>query len=349
MLGATTRIPEKPTVSVLLLSPLLKAIRKGGVSVDALFARAELRPEIVGDPDSRVPFSNWVALWRLASEMSGDPALGIHAAEDLEPGVFGVIDYVARCSGTLRGSVERTCRYYPLIHNTARPSLEAQGDRYLWSYNLLGGLQYPRVLAEYALACWLAISRQGVASELNPLEVHFVHGQSINMSEYRRFFRAPVRLGMERNAMVLDSRTLDWSIINAKAGLCMILDRYAQQLLETLPADKRLSDRVRELIAAELAGGDPSEDCVARKLRMSTRTLRRRLNQEGLTHRSLLDQLRNDLAALYLKEKGLAVSEAAFLLGFANTSAFHKAFKRWTGHTPMEYRKQSPNGRSKNE
>jgi AraC-like DNA-binding protein len=197
------------------------------------------------------------------------------------------------------------------------------------------------VLAEYALACWLTISRQGLASEFNPLEVHFVHEQSINLNEYQRFFRAPVRLGMKRDAMVLDPQTLGWSMITAKAGLYQILDRYAQRLLETLPANKRLGDRVRELIAVELAGGDPSEVCVARRLHMSARTLRRRLRQEGISHRSLLEQLRQDLAVLYLKEKGLAVSEAAFLLGFANTSAFHKAFKRWTGRTPVEYRKQS--------
>ena len=334
-------VTEKPTVSVLVLVPLLEAVRRAGVNTDVLLARAELRPEAIEDPDSRFPLASWVAAWRLACEMSGDPALGIHAAEDLEPGVFGVIDYVTRCSGTLRESIERTCRYYPLIHDTARPGTEMQGDRLVWSYNLLGGYQYPRAMAEYALACWLAISRQGVQSQLDPLEVHFVHEQTVNLGEYRRFFRAPVRLGMERNAMVLDPRVLDWPMITAASGLSRILDQHARQLLEKLPANKRLSDRVRELIAAELAGGDPGEQSVAQKLQMSARTLRRRLSQEGLSHRGLLDQLRKDLSALYLKEKGLAVSEAAFLLGFANTSAFHKAFKRWTGCTPAEYRRQS--------
>ncbi len=303
-------------------------------------------PAVLKDRDARMAYDAWIEMWRLAAEMTGDPALGILAVENLEPGVFGVIDYVSRCSSTLGEGIERSYRYYPIIHDVARPSLETQGDRCIWSYNLLGGLRYPRVLAEYALACWLVTCRQGLQDPFDPLEVHFVHNQTVNLVEYERFFRAPVKLGMERDALVIAAVDLDRPLTGAKEGLCQILDQYAQQLLQKLPANKRFSDRVREIIASELAGGDPSADCIAQKLHMSPRTLRRRLNEEGLNHRMLLEQMRKDLASLYLNEKGLAVSEAAFLLGFADASAFHKAFKRWTGRTPVEYRRDATRGRA---
>jgi AraC-like DNA-binding protein len=316
-------------------------MQKLGGDVEELFARVGIDPELARDRDARLPFDAWIEMWRLAAEMTGDPALGIHAAEDLEPGVFGVIDYVTRCSGTLGEGIERSCRYYPLIHDAARPAMQKQAGRWVWSYNLLGGLRYPRVLSEYALACWLMSCRQGLENRFDPVEVHFVHNQTVNLAEYERFYRAPVKLGMERDAFIVAEEDLGRNLSGAKQGLCEILDQYAQQLLQKLPANRRFSDRVREIIASELAGGDPSADCIAQKLHMSPRTLRRRLNDEGLNHRVLLEQLRKDLASLYLNEKGLAVSEAAFLLGFADASAFHKAFKRWTGRTPVEYRRET--------
>lgn len=316
------------------------------MSAAELCTRVGVDPAVLKDRDARMAYDAWIEMWRLAAEMTGDPALGILAVENLEPGVFGVIDYVSRCSSTLGEGIERSYRYYPIIHDVARPSLETQGDRCIWSYNLLGGLRYPRVLAEYALACWLVTCRQGLQDPFDPLEVHFVHNQTVNLVEYERFFRAPVKLGMERDALVIAAVDLDRPLTGAKEGLCQILDQYAQQLLQKLPANKRFSDRVREIIASELAGGDPSADCIAQKLHMSPRTLRRRLNEEGLNHRMLLEQMRKDLASLYLNEKGLAVSEAAFLLGFADASAFHKAFKRWTGRTPVEYRRDATRGRA---
>ena len=335
------------TVSVPLIFPLFREVAKRRVSVAELCTRVRIDPAVLTDRDARMPYDVWIEIWRLAAEVTGDPALGIHAVEDLEPGVFGVIDYVSRCSSTLGEGIERSCRYYPLIHDVARPSLEPHGDRCIWAYNLLGGQLYPRVLAEYALSCWLVTCRQGLENKFNPLEVHFVHNQTVNLAEYERFFRAPVRLGRERDAMIIATADLDRTLTGAKEGLCEILDQHAQQLLQKLPDNKRFSDRVREIIASELAGGNPKADYIAQKLHMSPRTLRRRLNEEGLNHRVLLERMRKELATLYLNEKGLAVSEAAFLLGFADASAFHKAFKRWTRRTPVEYRRDAARGRTR--
>lgn len=327
------------TSSVLVIQPLLRAVAKAGVNLDEMLAAVGLQRETVQDRDGKISVDSMVELWRIASQMTGDPALSIHAAEAIEPGAFGVIDYVARCSSTLGEGIERSCRYYPLIHDAARPTLERHEGYCVWSYELVGGMHYPRLVAEYALACWLVICRQGIRGEFNPLEVHFTHNQNVNMQEYQRFFRAPVKLGASRNSLVLDSKALDWTLTGAKAGLFEILDRHAQQLLDRLPKTKRFSHKVRELIAAELAGGNPSEEGIAQRLKMSPRTLRRRLKDEGVSHRHVIEELRRDLATLYLDEKGLAIGEVAFLLGFAEASAFHRAFKRWVGQTPADYRR----------
>lgn len=336
-----TKKKESATVSVVVIIPLLRAVKRNGFDVDELLTRAGVSPSTLDNRDSRIGYEALVEMWRLAYDMIGDPALGIHAAEDLLPGVFGVIDYVTRCSRTLGEGIFRSCRYYPLIHDVARPTLKQKGGVTVWAYNLVGGYQYPRFVAEYALACWLILARLGLQKPFDPVEVQFIHNQTINLDEYERFYRAPVKLGMEQNALVIDTNSLKLPLAGAKEGLCEILDKYARQLMEQLPKKKSLSERVRELMAEELAGGDASAEGIAARLHMSTRTLRRRLNEEGYSHRHLLEELRKNLAVLYLDEKGLAVSEAAFLLGFADTGAFHKAFKRWTGRTPAEYRRRA--------
>jgi len=332
---------ESATVSVVAIIPLLNAVKGAGFDIDQLLARTGISADVLNNRDSRIEYEALIETWRLAYDMIGDPALGIHAAEGLVSGVFGVIDYVTRCSRTLGEAIVRTCRYYPLIHDVARPSIEQKSEICIWAYNLIGGHQYPRFVAEYALACWLVSARRGLMEPFDPVEVHFIHNQAINLGEYERFYRAPVKLGTDKNALVIKTSSLKLPLAGAKEGLCEILDQYARQLMEQLPKKMSLSERVRELMAEELAGGDSSAEGIAARLHMSTRTLRRRLNEEGNSHRQLLEELRRNLAALYLDEKGLAVSEAAFLLGFADTGAFHKAFKRWTGRTPAEYRRRA--------
>jgi AraC-like DNA-binding protein len=105
-----------------------------------------------------------------------------------------------------------------------------------------------------------------------------------------------------------------------------------------------LSDRVRQILMQEVPGGNPSLEWVASRLALSPRTLQRRLRDEGTTHVALLDDLRRDLAIGYLKEKRVPIGEIAFLLGFSEPSAFHRAFRRWTGSTPGEVRNQTAPG-----
>jgi AraC-like DNA-binding protein len=109
-------------------------------------------------------------------------------------------------------------------------------------------------------------------------------------------------------------------------------------MLQKLPKGEAAADAVRRCLAGELCHGQPTLQQIARRLHMSPKTLHRRLDDEGTSFRRVLTEVRRELAARHLTEDQLAISEIAFLLGFSEPSAFHRAFRRWTGHAPLAFR-----------
>ncbi len=134
---------------------------------------------------------------------------------------------------------------------------------------------------------------------------------------------------------------MDLPIKTADSGLLKILERYCREILGRRPAAPTLVYQVRELIADLLTTGEPNIDTVAAALNMSSRTLERRLRAEGLAYRQVLDELRQQLAERYLADKRLGLAQITYLLGYSEPTAFNRAFRRWTGATPTQYRKSA--------
>ncbi len=291
------------------------------------------------DPETRLPYGLVHELLQASIEDTGDPCIGLHAAELLEPQNFDVVYYACSCCSDLREAIDTLSRYFTLINETATLSLQVQGDTAIWTYQPREGIETHYAATDFVLACvQLTAWRIVGGREAGPLEVHFTYPEPEDTSEYRRIFHAPVNFGASHNGFLFPADFLDFPLPGADSHLRTILRSHAERLLQKLPRTDRFSDRVRELVVAELRGGSPGLEHIANKLAISARTLRRRLAQEGTTHRELLDGLRRDLALRYVGQEGLIVSEIAFLLGFSHENAFRKAFKRWTGKSPAEFR-----------
>jgi AraC-like DNA-binding protein len=174
----------------------------------------------------------------------------------------------------------------------------------------------------------------------HPVEVWFEHTEPADLSEYgQAFLGNKVMFGMPWNGFVFDAALLDQPMPGADDKLHVLIRKHADALLEELPRAQSFTQRVRELLLKELEGGNPSAVRIASALHMSGRTLTRRLEDEGTTFKDLLDDLRKSLSLRYVGSTDLGLSEIAFLLGFSQSAAFHRAFKRWTAQTPLEYRR----------
>ena len=330
----------KPHLTVRAIRPLVSGLRELGQDPAPILAAIGIDDTTLNDPDGRVPTSVAMALLARAAEQTGDTNLGLHLAQRAELGSFDVHFYAMASSSTLGEAFERLCRYQRLIHETSRVELEVRDERAVLRHQLAGGKAVPRQTAEFLLTAWVRAGRVVAGVDWVPLKVHFAHPAPPDSSEHTRFFRADVHFLMGENALLLSTALLRTPCVRADPALVAVLDRYAADRLEQAPRTSSIADRVRSVLADELRGGEPTAARLAARLKMSVRSLNRFLAAEGTSYRELLDALRRELAARHLAGEHVSIAEVGFLLGFSELSSFHRAFKRWTGRTPAEFRQE---------
>jgi AraC-like DNA-binding protein len=313
---------------------ILRALEARGIDAAALAAQAGIDPAALG-PDARVPRAALNRLWALAVEATGDPAFGLQAARFTAQTTFHALGYAVLASGTLREAFERIIRYRRLIGDVIELSLRDDGDIGRFTVDVSAQPDVPFQAVDAIVA--LSIRQARLLRSCDPLRVTLARPEPRDPEPYRRAFRAPVVWDAPVNALELARADLDAPLPAGNAELARanddVLVRYLARLERT-----RTSARVQQALLDALPGGVPSKPAIARALGMSPRTLQRQLAAEGTSFSEVIDGARIALARTYVAEGRLSVTEIAFVLGFADTSTFSRAFKRWTGSSPRGYR-----------
>lgn len=327
------------SVAARMLRPAIAGMISQGHDPAPVLARLGVRPELLADQDARVPHALALQLWQAATEVTGDINFGLHAAEAIDFSMLDVQSHTILASANLSEGLERACRYQRLQHDAAVLSLEPNDDgSSTLRHTLPGGRALPRQPAEFFAAVWVLIARQATGTQVVPRNVRLSHPRPGSIDEHVRLFGVEPEFDRDERSACFEASDLDRPLLKADSALQAVLDRHAQDLLDRLPKVHNVADQVRAIVTRELTDGDSSLEHVAEQLRMSPRTLNRRLADEGTSHRAVLEELREQLARRYLQDPQLGVSEVAYLLGFSEASAFHRAFKRWTGKTPAAFR-----------
>ncbi len=188
------------------------------------------------------------------------------------------------------------------------------------------------------MTCDLSFSRRNCVVYVPPVEVRVMHPRPSYADAYVKYLGCPVVFDADANTVVFHKARLDQPMQRANPAFAAAFEVEAQRVLDRLREHDGLTARVRELVATRLGNGDFSMEAVARACAMGVATLRRRLEEEGTSYSDIVDQLRKELAQRYLRNDETSVSEVAFLLGFSDVRAFARAFKRWFGSSPSEYR-----------
>jgi len=326
-----------PLVLAVAARALLDECARRGVSVDALLETVGVERSQVYNPEARLPADQSVALWGAALSRTG-PHLALHAAEGLPFGAYKVIDYLAAHSPTVGEGLRRIATYFSLVDPRARLEV-VEGEPMAVRLSVEGGVAPPLPAQEFTFVALVCRSRacSGVCWPLTSAE--FAAPAPEEDAEHRRIFGGPVVWGAREARLVIAREAWDTPVRQADPTLLSLVEDLARRLEAELPrGEPDFLARVRAGIAEELKNREASVEGVARRLAMSTRTLQRRLESEGRTFAEVLDEVRAALARAHLRDPQLPLAEVSWLLGFSEQSAFTRAFKRWTGVTPGQWR-----------
>ncbi|HEY7168954.1 MAG TPA: AraC family transcriptional regulator [Candidatus Binatia bacterium] len=327
-------------MSVAATSGLIDAITNSGGNPDKILQNAGLTRAAFSNPDGFIPSLGMIRILEEAARATGDDCFGLHFGERYNPKNLGALTYVVLNSPTVGAAIENAERYLMIHNRAAKLVLSRETERVYIRHTLLNCDNEPhRQQSECSMAVLLKTLRLMVGSDWSPEEVQFEHETPADPSEHHRLFGAPVLFNREGNAFFIERDLLDRQVPAADRRLYRILTQYLDRVLNEIPADNDLVAAIRRLIAESIRNGEPKLKEVAKKSAMTARTLERRLREDGNGFKKLVEDTRRRLALAYLRDRNNTITEIAFLLGYSEVSAFNRAFKRWTGNTPMEQRR----------
>jgi len=316
----------------------LAALR--GHDAEALCRSAGLQLAALRQPDARVPYALAERLGERALELTQDPNLGLHLAQDVRDSRrFDVGLLLLMASPTLRSALESMVRYQRYWGDGERSRLVAVSGGLAVRYRLAGPAG---VIQRHGDECALAEIALGLnviaARAVTARCVRFRHAGPRERREHRALFGCPVEFSAAHTEIELDDAVLETPTRHAQPFYAEIFRQQVEHAIARLPAEDDLEREVRGVVQFALAGGDCTLASTAHALGSTARTLQRRLEAQGSSFDALVDGLRRELAVRYLDQQ-VSVREIASLLGYAEASAFHRAFRRWTGTTPERARK----------
>jgi AraC-like DNA-binding protein len=268
-----------------------------------------------------------------------DEDLGLKAARVAGLGRGGALDYAMHSAATVRSAIEVGSRYTRLFSDSLRVLLDFKGSRAI--VRLGTTIPAPRAVPDFALAYWYLNHTRTPLGKAPKLECCFEHPTPANTDEYERTFdRGELRFGAGFYGFAFDREYLDAPLPTSDPSVHAVLCEHLALAASKLDDNPSLSTRVREMAMQDLQGGSVSATTIARRLRMSTRTLSSRLEREGTTFTTIVDGLRRELAIAYVGHPEITHTEIAYRLGFAHVEAFYRAFKRWTQTSPGSYRRE---------
>jgi AraC-like DNA-binding protein len=325
-------------VSTQLARKIALAAAVLGADVAGLLAAAGIAPELLTAVEGRIPIATLVTLFEEAARATGDGAFGLHLAELSRQQPDNPLAFAAHSSATLGEAYRRVARYVHLVNDTLELRLTTEGP---WC-RLAHHQRWPAGPIRHGVECSLAmlalLGRQVIGPRFRLESVSFRHDAPASTAEHTRIFEVPVAFVQPEDALVFARSLLDAPIPTASERAVRHLDRLLDEMLAELPRRPGLAEEVRAALAADLRSGPTLED-VAARLGATPRSLQRRLRAAGSSFQELLDELRRELSLRYLAEEDLPLVEVAFSLGFAEQSAFHRAFRRWMKVTPAEWRR----------
>ncbi len=341
--GCAERLMQDATFSIAIVRDIVQYVAMQGGEIDRLYTAAHIDPACLDNPDQQVSGEVLKYLWREAVQQTGDRNLGLHIGEAFDLSAIGIVGYVLLNCKTYGQVLEKLSQYTRLFSQGVAIHHRVSDGWVQCDCEVVAGLKNylidePRQPIESTFAALITATQQLTGNALQPQAVWFQHPRPEEDAEHQRIFHTKVQFSQPTNRIIFAADCLDWSVRSANANLLSVFEHHAVTMLNAHPNQTYLQ-KVVGAITQQLQGEVPTLEAIARSLTLSVRQLQRELQTENTSYQQLLDETRRDLALRHLQDSETPIHDVAFLLGFSEPSAFYRAFKRWTGQTPRQYRK----------
>lgn len=329
-------------IKVSSLVPILRELDRRGLQGDSLLFRHLLNRRLLADPYAEIPLPRYVAFLEDAALFAADPLLCARVGTGFRPTDLGPVGFLFAASSTLRRGLVRLAKSLNAWQDGTAMRVEADGDALIWTYRIAAQDVGPhRQDSEYTLTATLALARNVFGAAGRPVEIHVEHDAPDDINGLTRILGLRPSWGQNANRLIFDRVAAERVIHTEDGGLISILSRHVEDLMRPAGTGD-LVERVRHLIALHLGQRPVTLNLIAAELNVSTRSLQRKLAENGTALRMLVMQARLETAQIQLREARSSNAEIARRLGYADGTGLWRAFKTATGLPPKGYRLQQP-------
>ena len=319
------------------LNLMCQILKSYDIDADAILHEAGINPAVLSDFNARVFIAQRTKFHQLAFEAIPNPNFALEAGQYWHPTQLGALGYAWMTSSTLRSAFDRLARYARIVIGTANLTIEESKEGLSLNIDFANESYVPRFRIDGSLAVILAMIRCNAGQDFNPQSISFRHDAPENSADFEALFQCPVIFGSEIDGLTISIEDADKPRASSNTQLAQLHDQLLIEYVAKL--DKgNVVEKVKLAVINQLGSGYISDAIIAETLFMSERTLQRRLQENKTTFKILVNKVRLDLADKYLRDSSLSLTEIAYMLGFSEMSAFSRAFKRWSGQSPSDYR-----------
>lgn len=330
-------------LSVGFVHSLVDAVRSLGQDPQPLLDQYGLDTARLAEAGARLSIPRYMRLGHAAIQLSGAPGLGLRMGQLSRLSQAGLAGITAAQAPNIREAARTLIRFEALYGSNYRGQSSFHEDSegaWLRFYSISPYNDYNRFVVDSILAGWVHQFSTLAGKTVTPDRVEIEFDAPAYAAEYAVLSEQPVNFGAQVNQLRLSQQSLGLRNPDHVPSTWRHLLQLCERELEQLTRTRSLRERITQLLGPLLNGGrEPDLEEVAARLKLPTWTLRRKLAEEGTRFRAVLNDTRRDLAMTYIRDTELAFGEIAYLLGFASAEAFQRAFKRWNGQTPGEYRR----------
>lgn len=313
-----------------VLIPLVQQIDRSTGKGDILLATHGILRSQLNDPYAAVPMSRYVALFEDSARITGDECLGARMGLLFKAGDIGPTGVLFSISPTIKAAFQRISRFVHSLQGATTSGLYEYDNNLVWSYRLADETLWPRRQdSEFSLSASCQMVRTCFSRSWRPLEVHFEHRPPRSIAVLERIFRAPLKFGQSSNRIIFERSDGERLYRAEDAALTSVLERHIADLLDRDQEPASVQDKVQSLIEIYLGHKRITLATIADELGISQRTLQRRLSEEGTSLRAMIEGHRRILTAKQL-DASVKKSRIAETLGYADSTVFWRAHKKWT-------------------